>query len=200
MSFQTLKTFIQWWNLRAFCTTSLNRAQSGRDIISTLRKLLTASTGTVVWRILHGYGIPQQIILLIKCFHTNYTCKLGSSNPSFKVMSAMLFNMTIDWAMQQTTKYQPRGIRWTLFSTLEHLPVLHMFCYTCFKVALSFAALICVLSVVMQVLFFFIHSQKKGTKAVTGAVPFQKVHFSTQRLHIGTLVVHISTWNVHIST
>jgi len=30
-------------------------------------------------------------------------------------------------------------------------------------------------------------------KAVTGAVPFQKVHFCTQRLHIGTLVVHIST-------
>jgi len=32
---------------------------------------------------------------------------------------------------------------------------------------------------------------EKGTKAVTGAVPFQKVHFCTQRLHIGTLVVHI---------
>jgi len=27
--------------------------------------------------------------------------------------------------------------------------------------------------------------QKKGTKVVTGAVPFQKVHFCTQRLHIG---------------
>jgi len=35
--------------------------------------------------------------------------------------------------------------------------------------------------------------RKKGTKAVTGAVPFQKIHFCTQRLHIGTLVVHIST-------
>jgi len=35
--------------------------------------------------------------------------------------------------------------------------------------------------------------KKKGTKAVTGAVPFQKVHFCTQRLHIGNLVVHIST-------
>jgi len=177
MSFQTLKTFIQWWNLRAFCTTSLNRAQSGRDIISTLRRFLKASTGTVVWRILHGYGIPQQIILLIKCFHINYTCKLGSSN-SFKVMSAMLFNMTIDWAMQQTTKYQPRGIRWTLFSTLEHLPVLHMFCYTCFKVALSFAALICVLCVVMQVLFFFIHSPKKKVQKLSlGLYLFKRYTF-----------------------
>jgi len=36
-------------------------------------------------------------------------------------------------------------------------------------------------------------SEKKGTKAVTGAVPFQKLHFCIQRLHIGTLVVHIST-------
>jgi len=32
------------------------------------------------------------------------------------------------------------------------------------------------------------HSQeKKGTKAVTGAVPFQKVHFCTLWVHIGTL-------------
>jgi len=35
--------------------------------------------------------------------------------------------------------------------------------------------------------------RKKGTKAVTGAVPFQKVNFYTQRLHIATLVVHVST-------
>jgi len=35
--------------------------------------------------------------------------------------------------------------------------------------------------------------RRKGTKAVTGAVPFQKVQFCTQRLHIGTLVVHINT-------
>jgi len=39
--------------------------------------------------------------------------------------------------------------------------------------------------------YLLVHSQKKGTKAVTWAVPFQEVHF-TQRLHIGT-VVHIST-------
>jgi len=36
-------------------------------------------------------------------------------------------------------------------------------------------------------------SEKKGTKAVTGAVPFKKLHFCTQRLHFGTLVVHINT-------
>ena len=36
-------------------------------------------------------------------------------------MSAMFFNMTIDWVMRRTTKDQSRGIRWTLFSTLEDL-------------------------------------------------------------------------------
>jgi len=46
----------------------------------------------------------------------------------------------------------------------------------------------------LLVILVVVHSQKKGTKAVTGAVPFQKVHFFfIQRLHIGTLVVHIST-------
>ena len=29
--------------------------------------------------------------------------------------------MTIDWVMRRTTKDQSRGIRWTLFSTLEDL-------------------------------------------------------------------------------
>ena len=36
-------------------------------------------------------------------------------------MSAMLFNMTIDWVMRRTTEDQSRSIRWTLFSTLEDL-------------------------------------------------------------------------------
>ena len=36
-------------------------------------------------------------------------------------MSALLFNLTIDWVMRQTTLDRPRGIRWTPFSTLEDL-------------------------------------------------------------------------------
>ncbi len=37
-----------------------------------------------------------------------------------------------------------------------------------------------------------VDSEKKGTKAVTGAEPFQKVHFS--RVNIGPLLkIHIST-------
>jgi len=34
--------------------------------------------------------------------------------------------------------------------------------------------------------------RKKGPKAVTWAVPFQKGHFCTLRLHIGTLVVQLA--------
>ena len=36
-------------------------------------------------------------------------------------MSSLLFSLTIVWVMRQTTADQPRGIRWTLFSTLEDL-------------------------------------------------------------------------------
>lgn len=36
-------------------------------------------------------------------------------------MSALFFNIVIDWVMRRTTENQPRGIRWTLLSTLEDL-------------------------------------------------------------------------------
>ena len=36
-------------------------------------------------------------------------------------MSALLFNLAIDWVMRQTTSDRVRGIRWTLLSTLEDL-------------------------------------------------------------------------------
>ncbi|XP_061173378.1 uncharacterized protein LOC133182546 [Saccostrea echinata] len=36
-------------------------------------------------------------------------------------MSAVLFNLVIDWVMRKTTEDSPRGIRWCLFSTLEDL-------------------------------------------------------------------------------
>ena len=34
-------------------------------------------------------------------------------------MSALLFNLAVDWVMRRTTEDQTRGIRWTLLSTLE---------------------------------------------------------------------------------
>ena len=35
------------------------------------------------------------------------------------VISAILFNTVIDWVLRRTTEDEPRGTRWTLFSTLE---------------------------------------------------------------------------------
>ena len=40
-------------------------------------------------------------------------------------MSAVLFNLVIDWLMHRSTEDQPRGIRWTLFHTLEDLDFSH---------------------------------------------------------------------------
>ena len=80
-----------------------------------------------LWCILWAYGIPQQIIDIIKSFYKNFTCRVDNSEISFEVksgvrkgcaMSAMLYNMTIDRLMRHTIEDQSRGIRLTLFSTL----------------------------------------------------------------------------------
>ena len=74
-----------------------------------------------LWRILRAYGIQQQIVLLImiKSFYNNFTCKVGNSYHSFQektgvrqsfVMSAFLFNITIDWVMRRTTEDKTRGM------------------------------------------------------------------------------------------
>ena len=83
-----------------------------------------------LWRILKAYGILQQIVLVIKSFYNNFKCRVGNSESSFDVktsvrqgcpMSALLFNLTIDWVMWQTTTDRVQGIRWTLLSTLKDL-------------------------------------------------------------------------------
>lgn len=58
-------------------------------------------------------------------FHT-----VGTNTTSFLVesgvcqgcvMSALLFNLAIDWVMRKTTEDKARGIRWTLYSNIEDL-------------------------------------------------------------------------------
>ena len=36
-------------------------------------------------------------------------------------MSVLLFNITIDWVMRETTQDKNRGIRWNLFTNLDDL-------------------------------------------------------------------------------
>ncbi|KAI4885603.1 hypothetical protein NFI96_005381 [Prochilodus magdalenae] len=83
-----------------------------------------------LWRILRAYGIPMEIVLLIKSFYANFSCCVGNSDIYFEVgtgvrqgcvMSSLLFNLVIDWVMRHTTEDEPRGIRWTLSTNLEDL-------------------------------------------------------------------------------
>jgi len=83
-----------------------------------------------LWHILQAYGVPQKIVQLIQSFYETFTSSVENSDISFEVntgirqgcvMSALLFNLAIDRVMRCTTEDHPRGIRWTLFSTLEDL-------------------------------------------------------------------------------
>ena len=83
-----------------------------------------------LWCILRHYGIPRKLVQLIKSFYHNFQCTVGKDNSFFDVktgvrqgcvMSAVLFNLVIDWVMRKTTEDTSRGIRWTLFSKLEDL-------------------------------------------------------------------------------
>lgn len=74
-----------------------------------------------LWQILRAYGIPNEMFLLIKSFYNNFACQVGESHINFAVttgvrqgcmMSAVLFNLVMDWVMRKTTKDQARGIRW----------------------------------------------------------------------------------------
>ena len=83
-----------------------------------------------LWNILRHYGIPSKLVRLIKSFYDNFRCSVGHSDTLFEVktgvrqgcvMSAVLFNLAIDWVMKKTTEDSPRGIRWNLFSNLDDL-------------------------------------------------------------------------------
>ena len=86
-------------------------------------KALAASTEKV-------YGAYSGHMEFHNSFYNNFKYRMGNSKSSFSVktstrqgcpISALLFNLMIDWVMRQTTSDQPRGIRWTLLSTHEDL-------------------------------------------------------------------------------
>ena len=63
-------------------------------------------------------------------FYNNFECSIILGNSITEVtsgvrqgcvLSPILFLVTIDWVMRQTTSERPRGIQWTLFSHLEDL-------------------------------------------------------------------------------
>lgn len=68
-----------------------------------LRRLSTASTEKV-WCIIRAYGIPHQIVIVIKSLYSNFKYRVGNSESRLGVktgvrqgcpMLALLFNLTI---------------------------------------------------------------------------------------------------------
>ena len=87
-----------------------------------------------LWKILRHYGIPRGnlIVSILQSFHNNFNCRVGNTNGQHSfpvlsgvrqgcVMSALLFNITIDWVMRQTIQDKNRGIRWNQFTNLDDL-------------------------------------------------------------------------------
>ena len=84
--------------------------------------------GFSLWSIFRTYGIPSHVVAVIKNFHTDFSCSVGSSDLSFLaksgvrqgcITSGLLFNIAIDWVLLGTPAGRRRGIRWTLTSVLE---------------------------------------------------------------------------------
>ena len=66
--------------------------------------------------------VPQLwFMFVITAFTVLRQVVFGRPRFRFHVMSAILFNLVIDWMMRCTTEDRPRRIRWTLFDTLEDL-------------------------------------------------------------------------------
>ena len=86
-----------------------------------------------LWNIMSIYGIPEELICLIKAMYSNFECAVveeGETTEWFQVqsgvkqvctMSGFLFLLSIDWVMNRTTEGRRTGIRWKLTSVLEDL-------------------------------------------------------------------------------
>ena len=86
-----------------------------------------------LWNIMSIYGIPEELICLIKAMYSNFECAVveeGETTEWFQVqsgvkqgctMSGFLFLLSIDWVMNRTTEGRRTGIRWKITSVLEDL-------------------------------------------------------------------------------
>ena len=86
--------------------------------------------GDSFWRILRAYGIPNEMVLLIKSFYNNFACQVGSSHINFAVktgvrqscvMSAVLVNVVMDWVKRRTTEGASDGlcsVNWKIWTSL----------------------------------------------------------------------------------
>ena len=86
-----------------------------------------------LWKILRHYGLPQKIVGLISVLYKSFECSVlmdSTQTDYFPVksgvrqgciLSPILFNITLDYIMRQTTQNARHGIQWNMFSQLEDL-------------------------------------------------------------------------------
>ena len=86
-----------------------------------------------LWKLLRHYGIPEQLVNLIRNSYEGMTCRVihgGQLTRSFHVktgvrqgclLSPFLFLLAIDWIMKVTTTQRRNGIQWTMTSQLDDL-------------------------------------------------------------------------------
>ena len=86
-----------------------------------------------LWKILRHYGLPQKIVGLFSVLYKSFECSvLMDSTQTYYfpvksgvrqgcILSPILFNITLDYIMRQTTRNVRHGIQWTMFSQLEDL-------------------------------------------------------------------------------
>ena len=88
-----------------------------------------------LWKLLAYYGIPEEIIKLIRMAFEPSTCQVvhnGSLTEPFTITTGVrqgcllspflfLFLIVIDWIMRETTKDKKRGLQWSLMEQLEDI-------------------------------------------------------------------------------
>ena len=86
-----------------------------------------------LWKILRHYRLPQKIVDFISVLYKSFECSvLIDSTQTYYfpvksgarqgcILSPILFNITLDYIVRQTTRNARHGIQWTMFSQLEDL-------------------------------------------------------------------------------
>ena len=86
-----------------------------------------------LWIILKHYGLPQKIVCLFIVLYKSFECSavMDSTQTDYVpvksgvrqgcIISPILFNITLDYIMRQTTQNARHCIQWTMFSQLDDL-------------------------------------------------------------------------------
>ena len=95
------------------------------------RKAFDSIHRSSLWKILRSYGIPEKLVNLIAKFYQSFQCSVSLDQNKLTdwfeiktgvrqgcILSPILFLITIDWVMRQTTKDRRKGINWGLFQQL----------------------------------------------------------------------------------